>query len=56
MNKFIYSLFAFLLISTQNLAAAGYLASYSMKVSNPAAYVEAMDCLLYTSPSPRDRW
>ena len=46
MNKFIYSLFAFLLISTQNLAAAGYLASYSMKVSNPAAYVEAMDELM----------
>ena len=48
MKKFFYSLFAIILISSQSLSAAGYLATYSMKVSNPAAYVEALDELMNT--------
>ena len=48
MKKFIYSLFAIVLISSQSIIAAGYLATYSVKVSNPAAYVEAMDELMET--------
>jgi hypothetical protein len=48
MKKFIYSFFAIVLISSQSIIAAGYLATYSVKVSNPAAYVEAMDELMGT--------
>ena len=48
MKKFIFSLFAIFLISSQSIFAAGYLATYSMKVSNPAAYVEALDELMST--------
>ena len=48
MKKFIYSFFAIVLISSQSIIAAGYLATYSVKVSNPAAYVEAMDELMAT--------
>ena len=32
MKKYIYSLFAIVLISSQSLIAAGYLATYSVKV------------------------
>ncbi len=46
MRKILYSFFAILFVSSQSLLAAGYIASYSMKVSNPAAYVEAMDELM----------
>ena len=46
MRKILYSFFAILFISSQSLLAAGYIATYSMKVSNPAAYVEAMDELM----------
>ena len=46
MKKFIFSAFTILFISTQSLIAAGYIASYSMKVSDPSAYVEAMDELM----------
>ena len=46
MKKFLYSFLAIFLISGQSLSAAGYIAQYSMKVSNPAAYVEAMDELM----------
>ena len=48
MKKYIYSLLALLMISSQSLIAAGYLATYSVKVSNPAAYVEAMNDLMST--------
>ena len=48
MKKFFYSLFAFVFLTSQSLNAAGYLATYSMKVSNPAAYVEALDELMNT--------
>ena len=48
MKKYIYGLFAIVLISSQSIIAAGYLATYSVKVSNPAAYVEAMDELMET--------
>ena len=46
MKKFIYSFLAFLFVSSQSLVAAGYIATYSLNVSNPAAYVEAMDDLM----------
>ena len=46
MKKYFLSLVALLLISSQSLSAAGYLASYSMKVSDPASYMEAMDELM----------
>ena len=49
MKKFFYSLFAIVFITSQSLNAAGYLATYSMKVSNPAAYVEALDELMNTA-------
>ena len=45
MKKFIYS-FLLLFVSSQSLVAAGYMATYSLNVSNPAAYVEAMDDLM----------
>ena len=48
MKKLFYSLFAFVFLTSQSLNAAGYLATYSMKVSNPAAYVEALDELMNT--------
>jgi len=48
MKKFIYSFFAIILISSQSIIAAGYLATYSIKVSDPAAYVEALDELMDT--------
>ena len=48
MKKYIYSLLAVVMISSQSLIAAGYLATYSVKVSNPAAYVEAMNDLMST--------
>ena len=31
MKKFFYSIFAFVLISSQSIVAAGYLATYSIK-------------------------
>ena len=46
MRKILFSFFAILLISSQSLVAAGYIATYSMKVSNPAAYIEAMNELM----------
>jgi hypothetical protein len=46
MKKILFSFFAILFISSQSLVAAGYIATYSMKVSNPAAYVEAMNELM----------
>ena len=48
MKKYIYSLLVMVMISSQSLIAAGYLATYSVKVSNPAAYVEAMNDLMST--------
>jgi len=48
MKKYIYSLLALVMISSQSLIAAGYLATYSVKVSNPAAYVDAMNDLMNT--------
>tara|TARA_B100000963_G_scaffold276288_1_gene244578 strand:- start:610 stop:1317 length:708 start_codon:yes stop_codon:yes gene_type:complete len=48
MKKFIYSFLALALVFTNSSFAAGYLASYSVKVSDPAAYVEAMDELMST--------
>ena len=48
MKKYIYSLLALMMISSQSIVAAGYLATYSVKVSNPAAYVEAMNDLMST--------
>ena len=55
MKKFFYSLFAVVFITSQSLNAAGYLATYSMKVSNPAAYVEALDELMNTDYSDDSR-
>lgn len=48
MKKFIYTFFVTLFVSVQTLNAAGYIASYSVKVSNPGAYVDAMDNLMST--------
>ncbi len=48
MKKFIYTFFVTLFVSAQSLNAAGYIASYSVKVSNPGAYVDAMDNLMST--------
>ena len=48
MKKYIYSMLALMMISSQSIIAAGYLATYSVKVSNPAAYVEAMNDLMST--------
>ena len=48
MKKFIYTFFVALFVSAQSLNAAGYIASYSVKVSNPGAYVDAMDNLMST--------
>ena len=48
MKKFIYTFFVTLFVSVQSLNAAGYIASYSVKVSNPGAYVDAMDNLMST--------
>ena len=48
MKKYLYTLFALVMISSQSLIAAGYLATYSVKVSNPAAYVDAMNNLMNT--------
>ena len=49
MKKFFYSLFVFVLISSQSVVAAGYLATYSIKVSDPAGYVKALDDLMGTN-------
>ena len=46
MRKILFSFFAILFIASQSLVAAGYIATYSMKVSNPGAYIEAMDELM----------
>ena len=48
MKKYLYTLFALVMISSQSLIAAGYIATYSVKVSNPAAYVDAMNDLMNT--------
>ena len=48
MKNYIYSFFALLLISSQSVFSAGYLATYSFQVSNPAAYIEAVDELMAT--------
>ena len=48
MKKYLYTLFALVMISSQSLIAAGYIATYSVKVSNPAAYVDAMNDLMTT--------
>ena len=48
MKKFIYTIIVTLFVSAQSLNAAGYIASYSVKVSNPGAYVDAMDNLMST--------
>ena len=39
MKKFIYSFLTVLFVSSQSLIAAGYIATYSLNVSNPGAYV-----------------
>ena len=49
MNKFFYSLFAIVLISSKSIFAAGYLATYSVKVSDPVSYVKALDGLMGTN-------
>ena len=49
MKKFFYSHFAFVLISSQSIVAAGYLATYSIKVSDPEGYVKALDDLMGTN-------
>jgi hypothetical protein len=49
MKKFFYSIFAFVLISSQSIVAAGYLATYSIKVSDPEGYVKALDDLMGTN-------
>jgi len=46
MRKILFSFFAILFIASHSLVAAGYIATYSMKVSNPGAYIEAMDELM----------
>ena len=46
MKKYLLSLCALFLISSQSVTAASYLATYSLKVSNPVAYMEAMDDLM----------
>ena len=48
MKKLFYTFFVTLIVSVQSLNAAGYIASYSVKVSNPGAYVDAMDNLMST--------
>ena len=48
MKNYIYSFFALLLISSQYVFSAGYLATYSFQVSNPTAYIEAVDELMAT--------
>ena len=48
MKKYLYTLFALVMISSQSLIAAGYIATYSVKVSNPAASVDAMNDLMNT--------
>ena len=48
MKKFLLCAYAFILVSSQSIIAAGYIATYSIKVSNPAAYVEALDELMDT--------
>ena len=45
-ENFFYSLLTVLFVSSQSLVAAGYIATYSLNVSNPGAYVEAMDDLM----------
>ena len=46
MKKFIYSFLLTIFVSTQSLNATGYIATYSMKVSNPSGYLTAMDELM----------
>jgi len=46
MKKFIYSFLLTIFVSTQSLNAEGYIATYSMKVSNPSGYLTAMDELM----------
>ena len=46
MKKFLFSIFTVIFITAQSINAAGYLATYSVNVSNPAAYIEAMDELM----------
>lgn len=46
MKKQILGFLALLVISSQSIVAAGYLASYSLKVSNPSVYMKAMDELM----------
>ena len=48
MKKLYFSFLLTIFVSSQSLLAAGYIASYSVKVSNPAAYVEALDELMNT--------
>ena len=48
MKKLYFGFLLTIFVSSQSLLAAGYIASYSVKVSNPAAYVEAMDELMST--------
>lgn len=49
MKKYLYSLFAIILMSSQSIFGGSYLATYSIKVSDPASYVEALDDLMETN-------
>jgi len=46
MKKLSLSLLAFFMMSFQSISADGYIAAYSIKVSNPVSFVEAFDDLM----------
>ena len=46
MKKIIFSLFTLLIISSQPIVAAGYIAIYSLNVSDPASYSKSLDNLM----------
>ncbi len=49
MKNYLYSLFAIILMSSQSIFGGSYLATYSIKVSDPVSYVEALDDLMETN-------
>ena len=46
MKKIIFSLFTLFIISSQSIVAAGYIAIYSLNVSDPASYSKSLDNLM----------
>ena len=46
MKKLLLSISLMVLVSSQSILAAGYIATYSVNVSNPAEYAKQMDSLM----------